>query len=93
MSAFEAESFDVVVTDYQMPGLNGLELMAHAREQDDHRPVIIVSGLETDLSRRAVELGAYAWLTKPLNRPLFVGIIHSAVAVVQGANRPTSSTA
>ena len=89
----KAEPFDVVVTDFQMPGLNGLELLALAREQDVHRPVIIVSGLDQDLSRRAVELGAYAWLTKPLSRSLFLDIVHSAAALVQREARPVGSRA
>jgi CheY-like chemotaxis protein len=91
LKRLKAESFDVVVTDYQMPGLNGLELMTRAREQDDRRPVIIVSGFDTDLSRRAAELGAYAWLTKPLSRSLFLDIVHSAAAAVQREDRPVGS--
>ncbi len=89
----QAEPFDVVVTDFQMPGLNGLEVMAHAREQDDRRPVIIVSGLDTDLSRLAVELGAYAWLTKPLSGPLFLGIVDSAATAGQREASPVGGTA
>lgn len=89
----DAEPFDVVVTDHQMPGLNGLEVMAQVHEQDNHRPVIIVSGLETDLSRRAVELGAYAWLTKPLSRPLFLDLVYSAATAGQRETLPVGSTA
>lgn len=89
----KAESFDVVVTDFQMPGLNGLELMVRMREQDDQSPVIIVSGLDTDLSRCAVELGAYAWMSKPLSRPLFLDIVRSAVTAGQMGTLPVGGPA
>jgi CheY-like chemotaxis protein len=89
----KAEPFDVVVTDFQMPGLNGLEVMAHMREQDAQRPVIVVSGLDTDLSRCAVELGAYAWMSKPLSRPLFLDIVRSAVTAGQMETLPVGSPA
>ncbi|MEX5214965.1 MAG: response regulator [Nitrospiraceae bacterium] len=93
LKRLQVEPFDVVVTDFEMPGLNGLEVMAHAHEQDNHRPVIIVSGLGTDLSRRAVELGAYAWLTKPLSRHLFLDIVNSAATIGQREPLPVASTA
>ena len=83
----------MVVTDFQMPGLNGLEVMARVHEQDNQRPVIIVSGLETDLSRRAVELGAYAWMTKPLSRCLFLDIVRSATTAGQRGTLPVGSPA
>ena len=93
LKRIKAESFDVVVTDFQMPGLNGLELMTRAREQDDQTPVIIVSGLDTDLSRLAVELGAYAWMTKPLSRCLFLDIVRSATTSGQRGTLPVGSPA
>jgi CheY-like chemotaxis protein len=89
----KAEPFDVVVTDFQMPGLNGLEVMAHMREQDAQRPVIVVSGLDTDLSRCAVELCAYAWMSKPLSRPLFLDIVRSAATAGQMGTLPVGSPA
>jgi len=85
------EPFDVVVTDFQMPGLNGLEMMAQMREQDDQTPVIIVSGLETDLSRLAVELGAYAWMSKPLSSHMLLDIVRSAVTAGQARALPVGS--
>ncbi|MGE3151256.1 MAG: response regulator [Nitrospiraceae bacterium] len=93
LKRIKAEPFDVVVTDFQMPGVNGLEVMARVHEQDHHMPVIIVSGLETDLSMRAVELGAYAWLTKPLSRLLFLDLVYSAATVGQREPLPVGGMA
>lgn len=59
-------SFEAVVTDISMPGVDGIELLRRVREQDRDVPVLLVTGnpsLETAAS--AVELGAFKYLFKP----------------------------
>jgi len=57
---------DAVVTDFSMPGMNGLELVAALRAHDDALPVILVTG-EDRLAREARRAGAYDYLTKPFD--------------------------
>ena len=73
-SGFEAlrylprESFDLIVTDINMPDINGLELVSFAKSNDAYRsiPLIIVSTERTEQDReRGLELGADAYLAKP----------------------------
>lgn len=59
--------FDLVISDVEMPGLNGFELTARLRAMDDYRnvPVIIVSSLAKDEhKRKAIEAGAQAYIVK-----------------------------
>jgi two-component system chemotaxis response regulator CheY len=73
-SGFEAlrylprESFDLIVTDINMPDINGLELVSFVKNNDAYRsiPLVIVSteGAERD-RERGLELGADAYLVKP----------------------------
>ena len=73
-SGFEAlrclprEPFDLIVTDINMPDINGLELVSFAKNNNAYRsiPLIIVSteGAERD-RERGLELGADAYLVKP----------------------------
>jgi len=75
-SGFEAlrylprESFDLIVTDINMPDINGLELVSFAKSNSAYRsiPLIIVSteGAEKDRAR-GIELGADAYLVKPFD--------------------------
>jgi len=59
---------DVVVTDLQMPGLSGIELMRKLREQDRDLPVIVVTGFaEVDPAIEAMRAGAHDYLLKPVN--------------------------
>ncbi len=44
LEAFEKEDFDILVTDYRMEGMNGLELARAIHARDPDLPVIIVTG-------------------------------------------------
>lgn len=60
-------SFDLVISDVEMPGLNGFELTARLRSIDEYKstPVIIVSSLSRDEhKRKAIEAGAQAYIVK-----------------------------
>lgn len=65
-----AERFDVIVSDIGMPGMNGYELAQALRSlpQCSTVPMIAVTGFSMyDDSRRALECGFNAHLTKPIN--------------------------
>jgi len=60
--------FDAVVSDVEMPNLNGLELTRKIRSELRYQemPVILVTSLESEADRRrGIEVGANAYLTKP----------------------------
>ncbi len=61
-------SFDLIITDINMPDINGLELVRFVRQSEQHRqtPMLIIStdGRETDRDR-GLKLGANAYLVKP----------------------------
>ena len=65
----KTHSADVVVTDVKMPDMDGLELLATVSQPGwGSLPVIIVTGLQdSDLKRRALDLGAFDLLTKPVD--------------------------
>ncbi|GFO54647.1 hybrid sensor histidine kinase/response regulator [Geomonas sp. Red276] len=59
--------FDLVISDVEMPGINGFQLTRQLRATDRHRetPVIIVSSLSRDEDKRqAMEAGAQAYIVK-----------------------------
>ncbi len=45
LAKFERETFDMVVTDYRMEGMNGVELARQLRQKAPELPIIVVSGL------------------------------------------------
>lgn len=44
LEKFDKEKFDILVTDFRMEGMNGLELAKHVHEKNPQVPVIIVTG-------------------------------------------------
>lgn len=62
-----ASAFDAVVSDVQMPNLDGLSLAAKIRQHKEYKelPIILVTTLASDEDkRRGAEAGANAYLTK-----------------------------
>ena len=73
-SGFEAlrqlprNSYDLIVTDINMPDINGLELISFVRNNSSYRtiPLVIVSTVGSERDReKGVGLGADAYLVKP----------------------------
>jgi EAL domain-containing protein (putative c-di-GMP-specific phosphodiesterase class I) len=60
-------SFDAILTDIDMPGLNGLQLLRAIRVRDLDVPVVLMTGNpRTDTAIQAVEQGALRYLVKPV---------------------------
>jgi len=88
-SGFEAlrllprESFDLIVTDINMPDINGLELVSFVRSNSAYReiPLIIVSteGSERDRDK-GVGLGADAYLVKPFEPEALRDVVRDLLA-------------
>lgn len=66
MEFLKDEIFDVVLFDYNMPGMSGTELIRFAKEREPSTKVIIFTGY-TDMDRQmAIDFGADEFLQKPL---------------------------
>src|SRR5581483_12022050 len=67
----KGENFELLITDCQMPGMNGFELIEQIRERgEEGRPAMVMlsSSLQSGDLRRSRELGVTACLTKPIGR-------------------------
>jgi putative two-component system response regulator len=59
-------SFDIVVTDYAMPGATGIEVIEYAQRIDPTLPCIVVTAFhDLDLAMRAMRAGAVGFIPKP----------------------------
>ena len=62
-------SFDALITDLRMPGIDGLALMARSRTLDPNRPVIAMTAYSSlDLALESLRQGAYYYVTKPFKQ-------------------------
>jgi EAL domain-containing protein (putative c-di-GMP-specific phosphodiesterase class I) len=61
------ETFDCMVTDVQMPGINGVRLLRAVRDRDLDLPVVLMTGNpNVATAAEAVEYGAFQYLIKPV---------------------------
>jgi DNA-binding NtrC family response regulator len=62
------EGVDAVVTDFAMPEMDGLALLAAIRERDPSLPVIVLTAQGSErVAVRAMKAGAYEYVTKPFD--------------------------
>lgn len=62
-----AETFQLLITDLRMPGVDGLGVIREARRLHPALPVIIITGFSSEASAiEAVNLGVSGYLTKPV---------------------------
>ena len=65
LERLEDEDYDVAVTDYRMPGMNGLELMEKARSEGISVPIVMVTGKgDEEVAMHSINLGAEGYYTK-----------------------------
>ena len=81
LSEMQKRRFDFVVTDCQMPHLNGLDFLAQSRVIWPDTPVIILSETRY-MSEMAAARGAFAWIRKSSDSSVLLSML--AVAVEQG---------
>ncbi|HXJ15886.1 MAG TPA: sigma-54 dependent transcriptional regulator [Candidatus Polarisedimenticolia bacterium] len=74
----------VVLADVELPGMNGLELLQHLREEIQRVPVIIITGRGSDERVvQAIEAGAYWYIEKPLKPPVLRALLDRALGRVR----------
>ncbi|MFO0616221.1 MAG: EAL domain-containing protein [Polyangiaceae bacterium] len=79
-AALQEGSFDLILSDIDMPGMDGLTLLKHVRERDLDVPVILITGVPSfDAAVKAVENGALRYLVKPVELKTLVDLAHDAV--------------
>lgn len=82
--------FDLVISDFRMPGLGGLQVLEKIRAAKPRLPVILMTAYST--TERAIEAtkaGAFDYLMKPFDPPELLAVIERAGATA-GAARPVS---
>jgi serine phosphatase RsbU (regulator of sigma subunit)/CheY-like chemotaxis protein len=62
----ELGKFDVVITDVNLPGMNGIEFLERVQVQDENIPVIVITGFnDIDVAISALKKGAFDFILKP----------------------------
>jgi FixJ family two-component response regulator len=77
----QATEVSCLISDLQMPGLNGLELQERLVAEGQNMPVIIVTGFPSQHQRRtALDLGAVGFLSKPFRDECLMKCLDKALS-------------
>lgn len=78
----KASSFDIIVTDLNMPNMNGLEMIESLRQSPAHTGIPIIfltTESDADMKSRAKAAGATGWVTKPFDPENLVKIVRKVL--------------
>jgi response regulator RpfG family c-di-GMP phosphodiesterase len=80
LDVFEAERFDLIVTDIRMPGMDGHAFLAEIRARDPEVPVVVATGhASLENAIRALRDGASGMLMKPFTAAEFQAEVRNAL--------------
>ena len=80
LDLLEKQTFDVILLDVWLPGIDGLDTLQKIRALDNPPEVIMISGHGTiETAVRATKLGAYDFLEKPLSIDRTLSLIKHAI--------------
>jgi two-component system phosphate regulon sensor histidine kinase PhoR len=79
-----AKQFDLFLIDVVMPDVNGLTLLKELKIFDNTCEAVMVTGHESiDDAAKAMELGAFGYLVKPVGRDELLGMVRKALVMVR----------
>ena len=82
LALFKPRGFDLVLTDWNMPGKNGLEVAQQIRQQDPKVPIIMVT---TEASKQcvlqAIAAGVSDYLVKPFTAAMLLRKTQAVIGV------------
>ncbi len=78
--AFLKTSYDLVITDIEMPYSNGIEMSRNIREHNRNVPIVVVSAYSSaDYFMEAISIGVDHYILKPIQMPYLIDTLYSAV--------------
>jgi len=82
LAMVEEETFDLIIADIRMPGINGVDTVDSILKRKDFEgtPVIFITGYaDNQIRRRAAELKPLAYIYKPFDIPELVNKVREAL--------------
>ncbi len=89
LTAASTASYDALLLDLGLPGIDGLQVLQSLRQRGNHLPVLIVSARQTVQDRiGGLNCGADDYITKPFDLNELVARLHALIRRNQGRSQP-----
>ncbi|WEK18849.1 MAG: sigma-54 dependent transcriptional regulator [Candidatus Pedobacter colombiensis] len=76
----DQQSFDLLLIDYRLPDGTGLDVLSHVLEKGSPQPAIIMTSFnDVRTAVKSIQLGAFDYITKPVNPDELLMIIKNAL--------------
>lgn len=82
VAKMEAEGFQLILTDLNMPDLDGVSLIKHARASAKHRltPIVMITTESKDTKKQEGKAaGATAWMVKPFTPEQLLSVVKRVI--------------
>ncbi len=84
LEKFQSEHFDLVITDINMPKLNGIDMVEKIRDKDADVPILITSAYsDSGYFMETIKLGVEGYLLKPIDLEQFIDALTKALEKIK----------
>ncbi|HRZ77266.1 MAG TPA: response regulator, partial [Bacteroidales bacterium] len=88
LKAFEDQRPDLVITDIQMPGMSGMDMLRNIRQIEPSVPCVILSAYTIpEYFIEAIEIGIQGFLIKPLRKDQLLSLLDQQTAAILAERR------
>ncbi|AKB18489.1 MULTISPECIES: response regulator [unclassified Methanosarcina] len=91
LKMLEKDSYDVIVSDYDMPVMNGLTLLKTIRDNKIDIPFILFTGVGEELMYQAMQNGANSFILKTSDPKTQYSELSKRISQVANSNRAQNS--
>jgi len=80
LEKFNINEIDIIITDINMPGLNGLEMIEKIREIDHDIPILVLSAYnESEYFMQSIKFSVDGYLLKPIQLGQFIQVLNKSI--------------
>jgi CheY-like chemotaxis protein len=88
LALLATQAFDLVISDFHMPGMSGLELLKQIRQDYHKTQLVLITAFATEALEADVRKLGISYITKPFELPLLVQLIQN---LISGKEKPEAT--